>query len=100
MAKQSIDTEQVAATITRLRNISRNISSAFSNMERTAKNGITINWKSSTGDAALIKMLELFKNNQARETVLQNYIILLEQQVRPGYENAEETNKSLASQFK
>lgn len=100
MAKQSIDTERVAATVTRLRNINRNISNAFGTMERTAQNGISFNWKSATGDAALTKMLELFKNNQARETVLQNYIILLEQQVRPGYENAEETNRSLASQFK
>ena len=100
MAKQSIDTERVATTVTRLRNISRNISGAFSRMEQTAKSGLISNWKSSTGDAALTKMLELFKNNQARDTVLNNYIILLEQQVKPGYENAEETNKSLASQFK
>ena len=100
MAKQTIDTERVAGTITRLQNINRNIDTAFGTMERKAKGTLEQNWTSAAGDTALTKMLELFKSGKTRETVLRNYIALLEQQVKPGYEHAEETNKSLASQFK
>ena len=100
MARQSIDTDRVSTTITHLKNIKQNINSAFTTMERTSKSTLEWNWKSPAGDSAMTLLLELLKDNKARDTVLQNYITFLEQQINPGYINAEATNKSLASQFK
>lgn len=100
MAIQTIDTERVAAAITHLKNVNRNINSAFTTMEQASKNALEWNWKSPAGDSALTALLELLEINKARDAVLQNYTTLLEQQVSPGYTNVEATNKSLASQFK
>ena len=100
MPRQSIDTEKMDSTIVTLKTTNQNISRAFSEMERIARSTLQNNWNSSAGDAAFRQLMELLKGHESRETVLQNYINLLEQQVNPGYLDAEELNKSLASQFK
>lgn len=97
--KQLVNTEGIAAAAVKLRNINNNISSQFDTLTKKAKS-LETDWNSPAGSLACSKMYELFKNSEIRYSVIQNYINLLEQQVKPSYESAEETNTTLADQFK
>lgn len=99
MAKELVNTERIMSSANKLRNVNNNIDSAFSSMKKKAKN-IETNWKGSAADMAKTTMYKLFNDSDARSKVLQNYVNLLEQQVNPGYINAENTNVSLADKFK
>ena len=68
-------------------------------MEKESKR-LEADWNSSAGDTARTIMYEIFKNSEVRYSVIQNYVNMLNQQVIPGYESAEEPNTSLADQFK
>lgn len=97
--KQLVNTEGISTAATKLRNVNENISGKFDTLTKKAKS-IESNWSSPAGSLACSKMYELFKNSEIRYSVIQNYINMLEQQVDPSYESAEEANKTLADQFK
>lgn len=99
MAKQVVNTDRISSSANKLRTVNNNINNEFKTLEKKAKQ-LDNNWKSAAGDAARTKMYQLFKNNEARSSVLQNYINMLEQQVNPGYTNSETANTKLADKFK
>ena len=99
MAKELVNSERIMSSANKLRNVNNNIDSAFSSMKKKAKN-LETDWKSGAADSAKTTMYRLFNDNDARSKILQNYINILEQQVNPGYINAENTNVSLADKFK
>lgn len=99
MAKQSINTNKVSSSANKLRTVNNNINNEFKILEKKAKQ-LDNKWKSAAGDAARTKMYKLFKNNEVRSTVLQNYINMLEQQVNPNYTSTETVNAKLADKFK
>ena len=96
---QLVDTQGISTAAVKLRNINDNISSHFDTLAKKAK-FLETDWNSAAGSLACSKMYELFKNSEIRYSVIQNYINMLEQQVNPGYESAEEANTTLADQFK
>ena len=99
MAKQAVNTDRIASAANKLRTVNNAINSEFSNMQKKAQQ-LDSNWKGAAGETARTTMYQLFKNNEPRSTVLQNYINLLEQQINPGYIDAETVNTTLADQFK
>ena len=98
MAKQAINTERVSAAAIKLRNVDSKINTEFSTMSNKANQ--LDSWKGAAGTAAQTTLVQLLNHNNARSTVLQNYIKLLEQQINPGYIEAETTNTTLADKFK
>jgi len=99
MAKQAINTDRVTSAANRLRATNNTINNEFRALQNAAKR-LEYDWKSPAGSAAQTTMYQLFSNNQTRSDVIQNYINMLEQQVNPGYINAENTNIKLADKFK
>lgn len=99
MAKQIVDTDRIASSISRLRTADNNMNREFRSLQNKAKQ-LNVNWKGAAGTAAQTKVYRLLKDNEVRSTVLQNYINILEQQVNPGYSGAETVNKKLADNFK
>ena len=99
MAKQSIDTDRVASAANRLRSTNTAINNEFRTMQNAAKR-LESDWNSRAGSAAHSTLYQLCGNNEVRSAVLENYINMLEQQVNPGYVNAENVNTRLADQFK
>ncbi len=99
MAKQTINTERVATSVSKLKTVDGDINRAFSTMEKAAKR-LESDWTGQAATAAVDLKNQIFQRNATRSTVLQNYIRILEQQVNPGYLGAEETNTKLADQFK
>lgn len=97
--EQLINTQEIITAATELRNANDNISSKFRIVTEKA-DLLKNDWNSSAGDVAFSKMYQLFNYSETRYSVIQNYINVLEQQVNPNYQNAEETNKTLADQFK
>lgn len=98
MAKQAIDTDRVTSAANKLRTINTAINNEFRTLQNTAKR-LESDWKSAAGSVAHTTIYQLFNNNKARSTVIQNYINTLEQQVNPGYIDAENTNNKLAEKF-
>ena len=99
MAKQAINTDSVTSAANRLRAANTTINGEFRTMQNAAKR-LESDWKSAAASVAHTTMYQIFGNNEARSTVLQNYINMLEQQINPSYINTENTNTSLADQFK
>ncbi|CDX04951.1 Type VII secretion system ESAT-6-like [Desulfitobacterium hafniense] len=99
MAKQVVNTDRLTSAANKLRTVNNNITGEFRTLQNKAKQ-LDSNWKSAAGEAARTTMYQLFKNNEVRSTVLQNYINMLEQQVNPGYTNTETVNTKLADKFK
>ena len=99
MTKQVVNPDGIAAAANNLRTVNNNINNAFETLE-SAGNKLESNWTGSAGTAAQTTKLQIFQNNTVRSAVLQNYVNLLEQQVSPGYVDTENTNTSLADQFK
>lgn len=97
--KQLVNTEGISTAATKLRNVNENISGKFDTLTKKAKS-LESDWNSAAGSLACSKMYELFKLDETRYSVIQNYINMLEQQIDPNYESAEETNTTLADQFK
>ncbi|MCL2082887.1 MAG: hypothetical protein FWH04_06605 [Oscillospiraceae bacterium] len=98
MAKQIVDTVRINSSINKLRAVNGNINSAFDTLKGKANK--LSGWKGGAGTKAQTALHQLFESNEARSTVLQNYINLLEQQVSPGYKDTETVNIKLADQFK
>ena len=97
--KQSINTEALDAAVNTLRTSSSNLNTAF---EKVSRHTSTLSscWQSGAGSAAATLLYQLTAANEARDTVLQNYILVLTQVVERGYMAAEEANTSLADYFK
>jgi uncharacterized protein YukE len=99
MAKQVVNTERIAASASKLRTVNGNINNEFRTLQNKAKQ-LDSNWKSRAGETAQTTMYQLFQNGSVRSSVLQNYINMIEQQINPGYIDAETTNTTLADKFK
>ena len=99
MAKQVVDTDRIMYAASRLRTADSNINNEFRNLQSKAKQ-LETNWKGAAATAAQTTMYQLFRDNEVRSSVLQNYINMLEQQVNPGYSGTETANKKLADSFK
>ncbi|MDR1210343.1 MAG: hypothetical protein LBK41_08560 [Clostridiales bacterium] len=99
MAKQVVNTDRIASSANRLRAVNNNINNEFRALQDKARQ-LDSNWKSPAGETAKTTMYQLFKNSEARQAILQNYVNMLEQQVNPGYTSAETVNTKLADKFK
>lgn len=97
--KQAVDSQRLLDVVTVLRTTDSELTKGMESLKR-AVSRMENAWRSEAGDCAVQAMYQLFKNNDARSTVLQNYIAFLEQMAVPGLINAEETNTKLADQFK
>ena len=96
---QAVNTEAVQETASTLRSVNESIEGKCRQAEAKAK-GLSGSWHSAGGNAALNTIDRIFKMAEPRYQVLNNYITVLEQIVNPNYLAAEETNRSLASNFK
>ncbi|MBQ7016707.1 MAG: hypothetical protein IJN10_07130 [Firmicutes bacterium] len=98
MAIQKVNTDGILNAAASLSLCNANMDEAFASLYKT---GTTMenNWNSKAGSAASSLLYQLFNGNQARSTVLQNYVNLLQQSVSPGYVNSETINTKLADQF-
>lgn len=99
MAKQVVDTDMIRDAVSKLRTADRNMNNEFRTLQNKAKQ-LDTNWRSAAATAAQTAIYRLFQDNEVRSAVLQNYINMLEQQVNPGYTEAETANKKLADSFK
>jgi uncharacterized protein YukE len=99
MAKQVVNTDRITSSANRLRTVNTAINTEFRTLENKARQ-LDTNWKSQAGETARTTMHQLFKNSEVRSAVIRNYINMLEQQVNPGYTDAETTNIKLADKFK
>lgn len=98
MALQKVNTDAINQMATAISTTNANLNSAFSDLYTDGKN-MDAHWNSSAGNAATTLMYSLFKGNEARSAVLENYIVFLRQYVTQGYIAAEEQNTKLADQF-
>lgn len=94
-----VNSEGISDTASELKTRNNNISSAFETLKKSSHR-LESSWKSRAGNEACSKMQQMFQIGESRELVLNNYAVLLEQQVNPGYINAENVNTSLADYFK
>ena len=99
MTRQVVNTVRIAASASRLRTANSNINNAFTTLRNKARQ-LDNSWKSAAGDTARQTMHSLFQNSDVRSQVIMNYVNILQQQVDPGYVNAENTNVKLADKFK
>lgn len=99
LSGQTVNTEGISAAIMQLKSANQNIDSGMDSVIKNAKQ-LEQSWQSPAGTAACTLMYEVFGGNNSRSAVIQNYINLLDQQVNPGYSEAESVNTSLADMFK
>jgi len=99
MANQKVDTDKIISSANRLHTVNNNINNAFNAMQDKARL-LDYNWNGEAGDAARSMRNQIFRNNDARSSVLQNYVSMLEQQINPGYTDAENVNTRLSDNFK
>lgn len=97
--KLIVNADGITATAAKLRNVNNNINNSFNSLTKSAGR-LENNWKSEAGSKASTLMYQLFKGNETRSAVIQNYINMLEQQVTLGYIAAEEANTTIADMFK
>lgn len=98
MALQKVNTEAIASMATDIANANQKMNEAFSRVEIDGKNMDT-RWNSKAGTQAATIMYNLFKGNEARSAVLENYVTFLQQFINPSYTAAEEQNTKLSDQF-
>lgn len=98
MSIQKVNTEAIAAAASAIASANANINSSFDEL-RNAGSDMAGSWNSRAGSAAETTLYQLFKGNEARSAVMQNYLNILQQVVNPGYESGETENTKLADQF-
>ena len=98
MAKQAVNTDGITSAAKKLYNVNSCINMVFGSMKNVAKK-LDSNWTGSAGESARTLMYQIFKGNEARETVLKSYIALLEQKVNPEYITTEIDNTNLKDMF-
>ena len=96
--RQLINTAVINKGILSIRAANNNINASFTTM-RASVNNILNNWQGSSGDQARSVLHGIMQLGEPRSQVLQNYIRMLEQQVTPGYQQAETVNTILADKF-
>ena len=99
MTKQVVNTEIISSASSRLRTANSNINNEFRALQ-TKMRQLNTNWKSAAGAVAQTTMEQIFRYNETRSAVIQNYHNMLEQQINPGYSDTEIKNKKLADKFK
>lgn len=98
MALQKVNTEAINQMAAAIADANANLNDAVSDLYTDGKN-MDANWDSKAGSAAVTLMYDLFKGNEARSVVLENYVAFLRQYVTQGYTAAEDQNTKLADQF-
>lgn len=98
MSIQKVNTEAIAAAASAVNAANARINSEFDRV-RSAGTAMDNAWNSRAGNAARDLMYELFKGNESRSAVLQNYANTLHQVVTPGYDSSESENTKLADLF-
>lgn len=100
MSDLKIDVKAVALKAEKLRNINENINVLYEDVNKAVK-GMNNYWKGSVASNAQEKYNSI-KNNyyEGRYSVMDNYANFLLQIISEGYSQVEESNKSLADQFK
>ena len=96
---QYIDTEIVEQYAEQLNQINQTIDEDFDSFKSTAVN-LEDTWRSAAGTKACTLMYQLFSLSESRSNVISNYVNVFKQQVDPNYISAENTNTSLADEFK
>lgn len=100
MANLKINTEAAVRAAENIKVYNTQIREEFSSVQ-TAVTQLDNYWDGSAATAAIGKFNELkSKFPDARYNVMDNYVNFLLQQVGEGYAQTEETNVSLADQFK
>ncbi len=98
MPIQKVNTEAIAAAAANISSANTSINQAFDPII-SQKNTLEASWNSPAGDAAQTLLNELLRGNDARSTVMQNYVSTLQQVVSPGYDQGETQNTKLADLF-
>lgn len=100
MAKLKINTDAVVTAAGNIKLYNTQIRDGFPNIQ-TAITQLDNSWDGSAATSAISKFNEIkSKFFDARYNVLDNYVNFLLQQVGEGYTQTEDTNVSLANQFK
>lgn len=100
MAKLKIDTDAVVTAASNIKLYNTQIQDGFPNVQ-TAVTRLDNCWDGSAATVAISKFNEIkSKFLNARYNALDNYVNFLLQQVGEGYIQTEDTNVSLADQFK
>ncbi len=95
-----MNTEAVVTAAGNLKSLNNQIRNDFPGLQ-TAITQLDSTWDGSAATTAISKFNEIkSKFLDARYNVIDNYVNFLLQQVGEGYTQTEETNKSLADQFK
>ena len=93
-----VNTHGIAGAANNLENTRDDIDNAFNTLWSEMQ--VLSSWRGSAGAAAQTTMHQFPPNNNARSSVLQSYIDMLQQQVNPNYTYVENVvNTSLADQF-
>lgn len=98
MTNQVVNTEEILAVAQTLTTINSNIQSHFDTVEKKA-NTVATSWNSTAASKAETLQYQMKKSNEARSTVLENYINVFTQTISPNYIATEDANISLAEQF-
>ena len=98
MKSQKVNTVAIETMAGAISTANNNINQSFENL-KTKGREMDNAWNSGAGSKAVTMMHDLFKGNEARSTVMENYVVFLRNVVNPGYNSAEEANTSLADQF-
>lgn len=100
MTKLKISTNAAVAAANNIKLYNAQMRDNFPNVQ-TAINQLDNCWDGSAATVAISKFNEIkYKFFDARYNVLDNYVNFLLQQVGEGYTQTEDTNVSLADQFK
>ena len=100
MANLKINVEATVATAGRIKSYNQQMRDGFPNVQ-SAITRLNNSWDGSASEKAMNKFNEIRSNYcEARYNVLDNYVNFLYQQVGEGYTQTEDTNVSLADQFK
>ena len=99
MSVQAVDTNAVLSCATVLRNVNDHLTQVCGETQ-TKVDQLRFSWTSAAGTRALDRIDEVFRGSTARHTVIDNYVRMLQQQVDPSYNAAEDTNRQLSGLFK
>lgn len=100
MSSIKVNTDKVVGTADKLNSINNSIRDSFGSVQSAIRT-LDNSWDGSAASNAISKFNSIKSNYQdARYSVVSNYVNFLLQQVGQGYDQTEEANKSLADSFK
>ncbi|SDM85065.1 WXG100 family type VII secretion target [Bacillus sp. OK048] len=95
-----VDTGRVAAAAKNIANYNNRIKDDFSSVE-SAIRALNSVWDGTAAEHAMDSFYKIKSTfHEPRYTVVDNYVKFLQQQVDPGYTQAEKANTTLADLFK